>query len=73
MHTHYQRTTPQCRKRRADRPTVPVAIERLMSRPGGAGFGQAMALSCILVVICAVVLVLVDRGVSGEDGLDLAF
>ena len=58
---------------RADRPTVPVAIERLMSRPGGAGFGQAMALSCILLVICAVVLVLVDRGVSGEDGLDLAF
>jgi thiamine transport system permease protein len=58
---------------RADRPTVPVAIERLMSRPGGAGFGQAMALSCILVVICAVVLVLVDRGAGGDDGLDLSF
>ena len=46
---------------RADRPTVPVAVERLLSRPGPAGFGQAMALSCILVLVCGVVLALVDR------------
>lgn len=58
---------------RTDRPTVPVAIERLMSRPGGAGFGQAMALSCVLVVLCAVVLWLVDRVASREHGADLAF
>jgi len=58
---------------RADRPTVPVAIERLMSRPGGAGFGQAMALSCILVLVCAVVLVLVDRRSAVDRGLDLSF
>jgi thiamine transport system permease protein len=58
---------------RADRPTVSVAIERLMSRPGGAGFGQAMALSCILVLVCTTVLVLVDRRRAGRDGLDLSF
>jgi len=53
---------------RADRPTVPVAIERLMSRPGPAGFGQAMALSCVLVVMCGAVLFAVDRGVDAFTG-----
>lgn len=57
---------------RSGRPTVPVAIERLMSRPGGAGFGQAMALSCVLVVLCALVVALVDRWLAGDDG-ELAF
>ena len=55
---------------RSSRPTVPVAIERLMSRPGGAGFGQAMALSCVLVLVCAAVIVLVDRWLGrGDDEL----
>lgn len=58
---------------RSDRPTMPVAIERLMSRPGGAGYGQAMALSCLLVLLCGIVLVLVDRRSSGEDALGLSF
>ncbi len=52
---------------RGSRPTVPVAIERLMSRPAGAGFGQAMALSCVLVVICAVVVMVVDRVMGDEE------
>jgi thiamine transport system permease protein len=55
---------------RADRPTVPVAIERLMSRPGDAGFGQAMALSCVLVALCGVLLWLLDR-VGRGSGLRL--
>lgn len=41
-------------------PTVPVAIERLLSRPGQSGFGQAMALSVLLGALCAAVLWLVD-------------
>jgi thiamine transport system permease protein len=57
---------------RSGRPTVPVAIERLMSRPGGAGFGQAMALSCVLVLLCATVVALVDRWL-GRDDRDLEF
>lgn len=52
---------------RSARPTVPVAIERLMSRPGGAGFGQAMALACVLVVLCSIVVTVVDRLLAGED------
>ncbi|MFZ4518572.1 MAG: ABC transporter permease [Microthrixaceae bacterium] len=46
---------------RSDRPTVPVAIERLLGRPGAAGFGPAMALSCVLVLLCGLVLAAVDR------------
>lgn len=53
---------------RADRPTVPVAVERLLSRPGPTGFGQAMALSCVLVVLCGVVLAVVDRWGGGRRG-----
>ncbi len=55
---------------RRSEPTVPVAIERLLSRPGQAGVGQAMALSCILVAICAVVLWAVDRR-AGDAGVSL--
>jgi thiamine transport system permease protein len=51
---------------RSDRPTVPVLVARLLGRPGAAGYGQAMALSCVLVVVCAVVLALVDRAGRGS-------
>lgn len=46
---------------RADRVTLPVAIERMLSRPGPSGFGQAMALSCVLVALAGLVLAVVDR------------
>lgn len=58
---------------RSGRPTMPVAIERLMSRPGGAGLGQAMALACLLALLCAVVLWAVDRAAVGRDGVDMSF
>lgn len=45
---------------RSDRATVPVVIEQLASRPGPAAVGQAMALSCVLVAVCGVVLLAVD-------------
>lgn len=46
---------------RADRPTLPIAIFRALGRPGALEFGQAMALSVILMVMTVVVLVVVDR------------
>ena len=52
---------------RTGRPTVPVAIERLMSRPAGIGVGQAMALSCVLALMCAVAVVAVDVVLRGRD------
>ena len=53
--------------RRPDTMTLPLAIGRLLSRPGELLQGQAMALSVILMVITVFVLMLVDR----SDGTDI--
>lgn len=45
---------------RADAPTVPVVIDRLLGRPGALNSGQAFALSVVLMVITAAVVLLVD-------------
>ena len=52
---------------RADRPTLPLVVARLLARPGAAGRGQAMALSCVLALVCAALLVAVDA-VGGRAG-----
>ncbi|RZV42865.1 MAG: iron ABC transporter permease [Acidimicrobiales bacterium] len=44
-----------------DRMTVPLAIARLLSQPGDAIRGQAMALSVILMLVTMIVLVVIDR------------
>ncbi|MFC7931419.1 ABC transporter permease [Streptomyces cinereoruber] len=46
---------------RPDSPTLPVAVARLLGRPGELNYGQAMALSTILMVVCAVSLLLLER------------
>ncbi|MFB7514302.1 ABC transporter permease [Streptomyces sp. NPDC056144] len=46
---------------RPDAPTLPVAVARLLGRPGELNYGQAMALSTILMVVCAVSLLLLER------------
>ncbi|MFD4140559.1 MULTISPECIES: ABC transporter permease [unclassified Streptomyces] len=46
---------------RPDRPTLPVAVARLLGRPGELNYGQAMALSAILMAVCAVALLLLER------------
>ncbi|KOX05936.1 ABC transporter permease [Streptomyces sp. NRRL B-3648] len=46
---------------RPDNPTLPVAVARLLSRPGDLNYGQAMALSTILMVVCAVALLILER------------
>lgn len=46
---------------RPDNPTLPVAVARLLGRPGELNYGQAMALSTILMLVCAVALLLLDR------------
>ncbi|MFG1920323.1 ABC transporter permease [Cryptosporangium sp. NPDC048952] len=55
---------------RADNPTVPVAIAQLLGRPGEVNAGQAMALATVLMVLCAVSLIVLDRlrpaGAGGE-------
>ncbi|MEU0441972.1 iron ABC transporter permease [Streptomyces sp. NPDC006186] len=51
---------------RPDNPTLPVAVARLLSRPGDLNYGQAMALSTILMVVCAAALLLLER-LRGAD------
>ena len=35
-----------------ERPTIPIAIYRYLGQPGAKNFGQAMALSTILLLLC---------------------
>lgn len=46
---------------RPDNPTLPVAVARLLARPGELNHGQAMALSTILMVVCAAALLALER------------
>ncbi len=53
---------------RAQFPTMPVAIFRLLGRPGIANFGQAMAMSTILMFVTASAILLIDRLRVGQVG-----
>jgi thiamine transport system permease protein len=53
---------------RAELPTMPVAIFRLLGRPGVANFGQAMAMSVVLMVVTATAITLIDRLRVGQIG-----
>jgi thiamine transport system permease protein len=46
---------------RPETTTVPVAIDRLLSRPGPIAFGQAMALSTILMAMTASAMLVIER------------
>ena len=46
---------------RPDRPTLPIAIYRFLGQPGPSNFGQAMALSTILMALTVVVVLAIDR------------
>ncbi len=46
---------------RPDVPTLPVAVFRLLARPGATNFGQAMALSTVLMLVTAAAVLLIER------------
>ena len=46
---------------RPEMPTIPVAIYRYLSQPGSLNYGQAMAMSTILMVTCAIAIFLIER------------
>jgi thiamine transport system permease protein len=46
---------------RPDTPTIPIVIFRLLGQPGTANYGQAIAMSVILMVVCAVSFILIER------------
>lgn len=46
---------------RPEYPTIPVAIERFLSQPGGLNYGQAMAMATILMLLTVVSILLIER------------
>jgi len=53
---------------RADSPTIPVAIARLLGQPGSASIGQASALAVILMVLTAGAALAIGRVRIGSFG-----
>jgi thiamine transport system permease protein len=53
---------------RAEMPTLPYAIYRYLSQPGSLNYGQAMAMSTVLMLVVALSLVAIDRFRIGEIG-----
>jgi thiamine transport system permease protein len=46
---------------RPDYPTIPVAIERFLSQPGGLNYGQAMAMASILMILAVVSILSIEK------------
>jgi thiamine transport system permease protein len=46
---------------RPEYPTLPIAIARFLSQPGGLNYGQAMAMATILMVVCGIGILLLER------------
>jgi thiamine transport system permease protein len=53
---------------RAEMPTLPYTIFRYLSQPGSLNYGQAMAMSTVLMFVVALSLVAIDRFRLGEIG-----
>ena len=53
---------------RPDNPTLPVVIGRLISRPGSANAGMALAAAVILAGLCALSVFLIDFATGGRRG-----
>ncbi len=53
---------------RPEYPTMPVVIYRLLGQPGALNYGQALAMSTLLMAVCAVAFVLIERFRVGEVG-----
>jgi thiamine transport system permease protein len=46
---------------RPDTPTIPIVIFRLLGQPGASNYGQALAMSVILMGVCAASFILIER------------
>lgn len=52
---------------RPQTPTMPVAIFRFLGQPGALNYGQALAMSSILLLICTMAFLLIERLGGGRD------
>jgi thiamine transport system permease protein len=46
---------------RPDYPTIPIAIERFLSQPGGLNYGQAMAMATILMLLTIASILFIEK------------
>src|SRR5258706_8532798 len=46
---------------RPEYPTIPVAIERFLSQPGGLNYGQAMAMATILMLLAVISILSIEK------------
>jgi thiamine transport system permease protein len=46
---------------RPEMPTIPIAIFRFIGQPGALNYGQALAMSTLLMLVCAISIVLMER------------
>ncbi len=46
---------------RPEYPTMPIAIARFLSQPGGLNYGQAMAMATILMITCGIGILFIER------------
>jgi thiamine transport system permease protein len=53
---------------RPEFPTMPVVIYRFLGQPGALNYGQALAMSSILMVVCAAGILLIERVRVGDVG-----
>jgi thiamine transport system permease protein len=53
---------------RPERPTLPIAIYRFLGRPGTANYGQALAMSTLLMLVCTLGFLAIERFRVGEVG-----
>jgi thiamine transport system permease protein len=53
---------------RPQTPTMPVAIYRFLGQPGALNYGQALAMSTLLMLVCAVGMIAIERFRVGDIG-----
>ena len=53
---------------RPERPTMPIAIYRFLGRPGASNYGQALAMSTLLMLVCTASFLAIERFRVGEVG-----
>jgi thiamine transport system permease protein len=46
---------------RPDYPTIPVAVERFLSQPGGLNYGQAMAMATLLMLLTTASILFIEK------------
>ncbi|MBL8051305.1 MAG: iron ABC transporter permease [Anaerolineales bacterium] len=53
---------------RPEYPTIPIAIQRFLSQPGGLNYGQAMAMATLLMIITTISILFIEKLRLNQNG-----